>query len=82
MMVKMLSELPTEFRFYSKLYGKPLKRFKAGSGMCSIFMGSVTQLCLPLCNPMDYSPQLFCIRGILQARILEWIAISCSRESS
>ena len=37
----------------------------------------VSQLCLTLCNPMDYT-----VRGILQARILEWVAPPFSRESS
>ena len=35
-----------------------------------------------LCNPMDCSPPGSSIAGILQARILEWVAISFSRESS
>ena len=30
------------------------------------------------CNPMDYSPPVSSVRGILQARILEWVAISFS----
>ena len=34
------------------------------------------------CNPMDHSPPGSSIRGILQARILEWVAISYSRASS
>ena len=36
-----------------------------------------TQSCLTLCNPMDYT-----VHGILQARILEWVAIPFSRGSS
>ena len=37
----------------------------------------VAQLCLTLCDPMD------CIfHGILQAKILEWVAFPFSRESS
>ena len=36
----------------------------------------VTQLCLTLCDPMDCSPPGFSVHGILQARILEWVAIS------
>ena len=31
------------------------------------------------CNPMDCSLPGFPVHGILQARILEWVAISCSR---
>ena len=36
-----------------------------------------TQLCPTLCDPMDYR-----VHGILQARILEWVAIPFSRGSS
>ena len=35
----------------------------------------VTQLCLTLCDSMDYTAQ-----GILQARILEWVAVPFSRD--
>ena len=34
------------------------------------------QLCLTLCNPIDSSPPGSPIPGILQARTLEWVAIS------
>ena len=37
----------------------------------------ITQSCLTLCNPMDYT-----VHGILQARILEWVAFPFSRGSS
>ena len=40
------------------------------------------QLCLTLCDSMDYSPPVFSVHGILQARILEGIAMPFSRESS
>ena len=33
------------------------------------------QLCLTLCDPMDCSPPDSTVCGILQARILEWIAM-------
>ena len=33
----------------------------------------VTQLCLILCNPMDYSPPDSSVHGTFQARILEWL---------
>ena len=42
----------------------------------------VTQLCLTLCNPMDISPPGSSIHGILQARILEWVAYPFSKGSS
>ena len=40
------------------------------------------QSCLTLCNSVDCSPPGPSIHGILQARILEWVAISFSRGSS
>ena len=39
----------------------------------------VTQSCLTVCDPMDCSPPGSSVHGILQARILEWVAISFSR---
>ena len=35
----------------------------------------VTQSCWTLCDPMDYT-----VHGILQARILEWVAVPFSRD--
>ena len=40
------------------------------------------QSCLTLCDLMDCSPPGSSVYGILQARILEWVAISFSRGSS
>ena len=41
-----------------------------------------TQLCPTLCNPMDCSLPGSSVRGILQAKIPEWVAIPFSRGSS
>ena len=41
-----------------------------------------TQLCLTLCDTMDYSPPGSSVHGILQIRLLEWVAMPCSRGSS
>ena len=49
---------------------------------CSEWKSEVTQSCLSLCNPMDYSLPGSSLHGILQARVLEWVAISSSRGSS
>ena len=40
------------------------------------------QSCLTLCNPMDCSPPGSSVCGILQARILKWVAMPSSRGSS
>ena len=42
----------------------------------------VAQLSLTLCDPMDCSPPDSSVHGILQAEILDWVAISFSRGSS
>jgi len=42
----------------------------------------VVESCLALCNPMDYSPPGFSFHGILQARLLVWVAIPFSMGSS
>ena len=43
---------------------------------------SFVQSCPRLCDPMDYSLPSSSVHGIFQARILEWVAIFCSRGSS
>ena len=42
----------------------------------------VTQSCPTLHDPVDCSPPGFSVHGILQARTLQWVAISFSRGSS
>ena len=41
--------------------------------------GLVTKSYLTLCEPMDFSPPGSSVHGLLQAKILEWVAISFSR---
>ena len=40
----------------------------------------VAQSCPTLCDSMDCSPPGSSVRGILQARMLEWVAILFSRD--
>ena len=42
----------------------------------------IAQLCSILCDPMDCSSSESFVHGILQAKILEWVAIAISRGSS
>ena len=46
------------------------------------FACSVTQSCPTLCKPMNCSLLGSSVHGILQARILEWVAIPFSRGPS
>ena len=41
----------------------------------------VTQSCLTLCHPTDFSPPGSSVRGILQVSILEWVAVAFSKWS-
>ena len=43
---------------------------------------SVCLVMSDLCNSIDCSPEVFSVLGIFLARILEWVAVSYSRESS
>ena len=59
------------------------KWFKSCSSSGRTILGSLC-VCqslshVQLCNTMDSSPQASYVHGILQARILEWVAISSSR---
>ena len=42
----------------------------------------VTQVCLALCDHIDCSPPVSSVHGILQVRILEWVATPFSRRPS
>ena len=56
----------------SKLCYVPLTRVSAAAAAKSL------QLCPTLCSPIDGSPPGSTVPGILQARTLEWVAISFS----
>ena len=62
-----------------QLFPWDFRRGITNSNNFTINSGSVkvAQLCLTLCDPMDFT-----VRGILQARILEWVALPFSRRSS
>ena len=49
--------------------------------MCAVY-AKLLPLWLTLCDPMDYSSPGSSVHGILQVRILEWVAIFFSRGSS
>ena len=53
-----------------------MSRYWPGGRGCSCL---VTKSCLILCDLMDSNPPGFSVHGSLQARKLEWVAISFSR---
>ena len=56
--------------------------WEALSGIAAAAAAKSLQLCPTLCDPLDGSLPGSPVPGILQARILEWVAISFSRGSS
>ena len=57
-----------------------MKYYLLGVSVC--VCAQSLQLYLTLCDPIDSRLPDSSVHGIFQARILEWIAISSSRESS
>ena len=57
-------------------YGKPDSMPLEGGS--SAAAAKLLQSCPTLCDPIDSSPPGFAVPGILQARTLEWVAISFS----
>ena len=57
-----------------------IKRRKENSSIIPpCVRAKLLQLCPTLCDPMDYSPPGPSLHGILQERILEWVAMPSSR---
>ena len=79
-------ETLTDFSFLgSKItvdgdYSHEIKRclWLGRKAMTNLLTAKSLQLCPTLCNPIDGSPPGSPVPGILQARILEWVAISFS----
>ena len=68
-------------KHYSVIFVK--RFFSGGQNMPSTdLVSEVAQSCLTLCTPMDCSLPSSFLHGILQGRVMEWVAISFSRGSS
>ena len=76
--------LQTPSLFSPGLIQRPVKpaSARALAPSLSCMLCSVAQSYLTLCDPLVSSPPGFSVRGILQARILEWVAMPFSRGSS
>ena len=69
--------------FYSLCQGQILPPvFESNAFKCPLHAYSVTQSYPIICEPMNCSPSDPSVHGILQARILEWVAFSYFRGSS
>ena len=66
----------------SNFWGKKLSTQSCTYMKSSLEKVKVAQSCPTLWEPVDCSPPGSSVHGILQARILEWVAIAFSRGSS
>ena len=76
-----LSVLPSFYFCFLNLHGARKDLFGGGGVGSNAWQNQIRYLSviLTLFHPMDYSPPGSSVPGILQARILEWVAISFSR---
>ena len=81
MLLKLAAEINVSRKQSSKSWVSPLWENYNTVCVC-LCVCSVTQLCPTLWNPMDCNPSGSSVHGILQARILEWVAMPSSRGSS
>ena len=83
-----VSVAPLYVFFGKNVYSVPLPNFE--TDFFFFLLLSCSSLCcaaamlsrLTFCDPMDCSPPGSSVRGIFQARMLEWVAVSFSRVSS
>ena len=55
---------------------KLVRILKGFRSECNVWLhAKLPQSCPTLCDPTDCNPPRFSVRGILQARILEWVAM-------
>ena len=76
-----VSEVFLRLRLYTlQAFGKYRIGGKLKCIMCAVLCCVQSRQSRPaLCGPMDCSPPGSSVRGILQARILEWVAVLSSR---
>ena len=71
--VASVTQVTLQSKVYSSQY--PSTGFIVSRPIC---YAKSLQSCPSLCDPMDYSPPGSSVHVIFQARILEWVTISCS----
>ena len=68
--------------YWGKLWTIRYKKTKNPIASSEVVAVLVSQSCLTLCDPVDCSPPGSSAHGILQARVLEWVAMPSSRRCS
>ena len=73
---KLFQCLPTDNKEYSKFLNLTIRPLVTSCWVSAAAAAKSFQSCPTLCDPIDGSPPGSPIPGILQARTLEWVAIS------
>ena len=85
-MLETLQELVYNYDWFTVMYSRDqhniVKQLPSSIYICVFVCVLVTHLCPTLCNSTDCSSPDSSVHGILQVRILEWVAIPFSRGSS
>ena len=74
----MTEQLHFHFLFFSLSLSSPLATWEAFTVLAAAAAAKSLHSCPTLCDPRDGSPPGSPVPGILQARTLEWVAISFS----
>ena len=82
MLCGFLQKFPSILIIESNILNYSLTKAVFNLFLCCAVLCVVTQSCPTLCHLMDCSLPGSSVHGILQARILEWVAMPSSRESS
>ena len=69
---------PSGMGGHSPVPAREAEKRPSGAGVAAAAAAKSFQLCPTLCDPIDGSPPGSPVPGILQARSLEWVAISFS----
>ena len=75
-----LEQIGNELRGNVPTRQSPIDQAKHAAAAAAAAAAKLLQSCSTLCDPIDGSPPGSPVPGILQARTLEWVAISFSKE--
>ena len=70
------------YLYFEDAMPKVTKAFNTVTDMVKTLLKVCSQSCPTLCSPMDCSLPGSSVHGILQSRLLEWVAFSSSRDLS
>ena len=80
--IKILGDDPSLYLRLKNIFVSKIQNERYAKNKKEYTLSVSYSVCLTLCDPMECSRLGLSVLGILQAKILEWVAIPFSRESS